>query len=378
MDFKHVPGGLEIKNEAKGEFSAVIATYGVVDSDGDITEPGAHQDGQKVVVSPYQHASMGSALPVGTATLKVERDRTIAKGRYFMDMPEGRSAFLAMKHLYEQGIGEWSYGYAVLDAEMGERDGQPVRLLKQLDVFEVSHVLRGAGVGTRTLAAKAATDSRERTVPDTATIEYKAAIRPHGSAVTARPWDGAAVVAGIPAKASVSDLRTMAARVDPDGDPESPKSYQFIHHHGVDGPANVRALISHIAMLNGANGDPGLPEADRKAVYEHLASHLRDADREPPELRPLGDGHLKLHEEAIAALAGVDGYLDSAQRVAARRAERGKALSHINLEALEWVGEDLRRMLAKHAELVRRLRDTPREAAAVEFARYLATRRQSA
>ena len=59
MDTKRL-GHVEIKDEAKGEFSAVIATYGVVDKDGDVTVPGAHKDGQRVVVSPYEHSSMGA------------------------------------------------------------------------------------------------------------------------------------------------------------------------------------------------------------------------------------------------------------------------------------------------------------------------------
>lgn len=380
MDVKRL-GAVEIKDEAKGEFAAVIATYGVIDSDGDVTEPGAHRDGQKVVVSPYQHASMHGALPVGSAVLKTERNRTIAQGHYFMEIPEARSAFLTMKRLHEQGIGEWSYGYDVIDAEMGEMDGRRVRILKQQDVFEVSHVLRGAGVGTRTLTAKNASPGELPDLtkePPVDAVEFKAAIRPHSTPTTARAWDGTAVVTGISDDASVSDLRSVFAWVDSSGDPEAKTNYRFPHHHGVDGPANVRALIAGIAILNGARGGTTIPETDRKAVYEHLASHLRDADREPPELKSSDDSGLKLHEEAISALVGVDEYLASAERVAALRAEKGKQLSQVNFEALDWVGEDLRRMLVKHAELVRRLRDTPREAAAVEFARFTNLKRTRA
>lgn len=384
MDTKRL-GPVEIKDEAKGEFSAVIATYGVIDKDGDVTLPGAHKDGQPVVVSAYNHSVMRGDPPVGTAALSVERNRTVVKGRYFMDIPEARSAFLAMKALHEQGIDEWSYGFDVIDAEMGEKDGRRVRFLKAQDVFESSPVIRGAGIDTRTLTAKTLTDAgfttgevlsiveKERPVE----VEYKAAIRPHSSPVTTREWDAAAVVAGIKADATVTELRSVFAWVDSGGDPEAKTNYKFPHHHGIDGPANVRALITGIAILNGARGGTAIPDADRKAVYDHLARHLKDADREPPELRQK-DGGLKLHEEAIAALVGVGDYLESAERVVALRAEKGKALSRVNLEALDWAGEDLRRMVVKHAELVRRLRDTPREAAAVEYARFLANQRRSA
>jgi hypothetical protein len=49
---------------------------------------------------------------------------------------------------------EWSYGYNVLDGGPGIFDGKRVRELRKLDVFEVSPVLKGAGVGTGTLAIK--------------------------------------------------------------------------------------------------------------------------------------------------------------------------------------------------------------------------------
>lgn len=376
MDTKRL-GHVEIKDEAKGEFSAIIATYGVIDSDGDVTLPGAHQDGQKVVVSPYGHSSMRGELPVGAGVVQTDAKRTVVKGHYFMDIPEARSAFLTMKNLHDRGIGEWSYGYEVIDSEMGEKDGQRVRFLKSQSIFEASHVLRGAGVGTRTLSAKDAetwvAETRERAgqfSKEPTVDEYKAAIKPHGTAVTSRDWDPDAATTNVKDGASIDDLRSVYAYVDPAGDPQSKAAYQFPHHHGVDGPANVRALVVGIAVLNGAHGELPIPEAARKSVYDHLAHHLRHADREPPELRPLG-GELKLHEEAIRATGVVSGYLESAERVAALRAEKGKALSQINMEALDWVGEDLDRMVKQHADLVRRLRDTPREAAALELARFI-------
>ena len=50
------------------------------------------------------------------------------------------------------------------------------------------------------------------------------------------------------------------------------------------GPANVKACISGIGILNGGRGGADIPAADREGVYRHLAMHLRDAGREPPEL----------------------------------------------------------------------------------------------
>jgi hypothetical protein len=51
---------------------------------------------------------------------------------------------------------EWSYGFSVVESENGEFQDQQVRFLKKLQVHEVSPVLLGAGIGTRTLAMKQA------------------------------------------------------------------------------------------------------------------------------------------------------------------------------------------------------------------------------
>lgn len=372
MDTKRL-GRVEIKDSDRGEFSAVIATYGVVDSDGDITEPGAHDDGAIVPVSSYGHGSWSGALPVGKATLRTTKTETIAEGQFFMNTTHGYDTFQTVKEL--GGLGQWSYGYDVLEADSAERDGKRVRILKSQLIHEVSPVLVGAGVNTRTLATKNAGPAQSKEQP--VEVDYKAAIRPHTTGSTARAWDGVAVVDAIPDNATVSDLRSVYAWVDSTGDPEAKTNYRFPHHHGVGGPANIRALVAGIAVLNGARGDTTIPETDRKAVYEHLASHLREADREPPELRAAG-GQLKHHEKAVEVVHAISEYLSNTSGVIALRAQKGKSLSQINTEALEWVGEDLRRLLKEHTALMRRLANTPREVAAEEFVRFIHHQHRSA
>ena len=366
MDTKRL-SQVEIKDAGRGEVRAVFSTLNVKDSDGDVTESNAFDGNGEVPISAYGHASWQGALPVGKGTMREVGDEAVFDGQFFMDTTPGKDTFLTVKALADAGLGEWSYGYDVLEWSKGEFNGDDVRFLKKLKVHEVSPVLVGAGVNTRTLSAKSASVGGGRDA------EFKAAIRPHKSSVTNRVWDGSAVVAAVPDAASVSELRSVYAWVDSSADPESKSSYRFPHHHGIDGPANIRALVAGIAALNGARGGVAIPKGDRDAVYKHLAAHLRDADREPPELRSLDGGPLALHEEAIGVLAGISEYLESAKRVAALRAQKGKSLSQINAEALEWVGEELDRLAIEHKALMRRLEDTPREATAEELVRFLAT-----
>ncbi len=369
-----------------GTASFVVATLNTEDKDGDVTLPGFFGTQHVVMVPSHDW----SHVPIGKGTVSEQGDLAVASVKFNLNIPAAKSWYEAVKFDMDNppALQQYSYGFTTKagGTKTGSHQGRQVRFLRPLDngspgavVHEVSTVMVGAGEGTRTLSVKAdAEDKANETKERPVEVDCKAAaIKSHHASITAQEWDPAGVVAGILDGTSVSDLRTVFAWVDPNEDPEAKASYRFPHHHGVDGPVNIRALVTGIAVLNGATGAKSIPDGHRQAVYDHLAGHLRDADREPPELRA-PDGELKLHEEAIAALAGVGEYLESAERVVALRAEKGKALSRVNLEALGWAGEDLRRMVLKHAELERRLRDTPREAAAVEFARFLANQRRSA
>ena len=334
--FSHV----EIKSEDKGQVTAVFSTFDVIDADGDITVPGAFQEGEQAPISQYGHTSWGGALPVGKARLRTTAKEAILEGQFFMDTTHGRDAFLTVKQLGP--LGQWSYGYRVLDASYGEVDGKQVRYLRKLGVDEFSPVLVGSGVNTRTLATKGLSPDDAGGAP--VGFEYKAAIRPHDTEVSTGAWDAAAAVKGLSEDASVSDLRSMFAWVDPDGDPELKSSYRFPHHSKAGGPANVRACIVGIAALNGARGGASVPDADRKGVYNHLAAHLRDADREPPDLRS-GSGGLKFNDEMSLVLCEVGTLLDRASEVVALRARKGRApLSMGSAELLEWLDVDLRRL----------------------------------
>jgi hypothetical protein len=143
---------LEIKDESKGEVRAIFSTFNAIDSDRDVTRPGAFADGAPVVISSYGHRTWDGELPVGLGTIRQTANEAILEGRFFLDTMAGRDTFTVVKQL--GGLQEWSYGYNVTKESFGEFAGQRVRFIEEVQVFEVSPVLRGAGVGTRTLAVK--------------------------------------------------------------------------------------------------------------------------------------------------------------------------------------------------------------------------------
>jgi len=145
---------VEIKSPDEGQVSAVFSTFNVLDSDNDVTLPGAFEDGAEVVISGYQHTSWGGALPVGKGRIRTTKSEAIMEGQFFLDTTAGRETFTVVKELGPRQ--QWSYGFDIEEADTGTFNGEDVQFLKRLTVFEVSPVLRGAGMNTRTLVAKAA------------------------------------------------------------------------------------------------------------------------------------------------------------------------------------------------------------------------------
>ena len=113
-------------------------------------------------------------------------------------------------------------------------------------------------------------------------------IRSHATDTTEARWNGSRAETNL-GDADERALRKAYAWVDPGADPSTKAAYKFIHHEvgkeGTVGPANVRAAANGVAVLNGARGGADIPASDRKGVYNHLARHLRDAGKEPAELK---------------------------------------------------------------------------------------------
>ena len=115
------------------------------------------------------------------------------------------------------------------------------------------------------------------------------AFRSHSTPTTDAAWDAGANEKRV----RVDEKRSYYSRIygwyDPDGDEGAKSTYKFIHHmvdgDGAPGDANETACSTGIGVLNGGRGGTNIPKADRQGVYDHLARHLRDAGKEPPELK---------------------------------------------------------------------------------------------
>lgn len=148
---------IQYDDSGDGSFTAKIASLGVVDLDFDVTLPGAFKNGQRILVSQWGHSAiLGSAQPAGLGTIRADNQNAYVDGVWF-STDAGQQTRKLVK---EAGpLTEWSHGYKVLAASTDYKElrqyGPAARqLLKSLDVYEASPVLKGAGIGTQTVNAK--------------------------------------------------------------------------------------------------------------------------------------------------------------------------------------------------------------------------------
>jgi hypothetical protein len=98
---------------------------------------------------------------VGKGTVYERGNQAVCEGKFFLDTQGGAETYRTVKGLGE--LQEWSFGFDILDSERTEVNGEKVRVLRALEIFEVSPVLLGAGVGTHTERIK--TEKEALTTP---------------------------------------------------------------------------------------------------------------------------------------------------------------------------------------------------------------------
>ena len=284
MIHKTVIASAKAVDEAEGIVEAYTNTMGVVDADGDIVEPTAFNssiaDNLPIpVLSGHDQGKLvGKVIFAQPRHITGDEYRLFTRMQMNMETEAGRDAF---SNVAGDFVREWSIGFNIPKESDVEQEGRDVstviRRIANLDWVEVSSVIRGSSPSTVTVAAKAS--------PAT---HAKGAIPSHLTAWVEDAWDGGLMRGRI--KGGAAALRAAHAWVDPDGDPELKSSYKYLHHqvgrNGRGGPANIRAVTTALANLNARKA--GIPENDRRGVYNHLARHLREAGRKPSELRSAG------------------------------------------------------------------------------------------
>lgn len=162
MEKKSFETELEFKSDADqtGQFKAVFSWFDVIDKHGDVTLPGAFEDGAKVKIASWGH-DWGS-LPVGRGEIHQDDTKAWVDGKFFLDTEAGLETYKTVKNLGD--LQEWSYGFETIESSDDTKEGQKVRVLKRLKTFEVSPVFIGAGNDTQTLTIKSSAENAEPVV----------------------------------------------------------------------------------------------------------------------------------------------------------------------------------------------------------------------
>lgn len=138
----------------EGRGTAVLARLGVRDKDGDVLVPGLLGGEQQV---PLIQAHDWQVPPFGRAVVRERGDELVADFTLNVATPRGREwAEVLAFDLAHGAIQQWSWGFSILPdgSEIGTHEGERVRLLRRIKLHEVSPVVVGASVGSRTLSLK--------------------------------------------------------------------------------------------------------------------------------------------------------------------------------------------------------------------------------
>lgn len=149
----HETKALAVKQlEEDGSGLAILATLDAIDHDGDTYDPGAFGEQTAKVLDGH----IWGGPPLGKARVYEQGNQALAEFQLNLGTQAGADWHKSLRFDLEQGtpLQEWSFGFRVLDAETETRDGDRVRVLKKLQVYEISPVVLGAGIGTRTVAIK--------------------------------------------------------------------------------------------------------------------------------------------------------------------------------------------------------------------------------
>lgn len=292
-----------------GEITALFSRFNVVDHDGDLTMPGAFEEGAPVRILPahdWRH------YMIGKGAIRANDQVAEMHGVFFLQTSGGRDWYESIKADMDSGspLQEWSYGFDVLDSGETTVEGRRIRLLKRLKVHEVSPVTLGAGINTGTVDVKA-------------------------------EWT----------TAYINDLPDKAfAYIEPGGEKDDegktvPRSLRHFPHHDAEGSPDAPHVRNALARIPQST----LSDAAKSRALSHVRRH---ADGMGIGKTLSDDGYLTFAHEAEHVLADVQALTDRATDVSELRAKEGRTFSSANVSRLTEIADAMMAAAEKLRELL--------------------------
>lgn len=136
------------------------------------------------------------------------------------------------------------------------------------------------------------TDRRKQIDADN--VEEKAVIpyKDLGKEPEDHDWDAGKEVK----EADIDDLKLMCTWYDKEN-ADVKGSYKLPHHTAGNHKAVWHGVAAAMGALLGARGGVNIPDGDRKGVYNHLAKHYKQFDKDVPEFKEYEEDILELEPE---------------------------------------------------------------------------------
>jgi len=212
----------------------------------------------------------------------------------------------ALLQQMEEHIASMAELHTKMENDMGEDDGKAV---SDTDVKAMQgHAQSVDGLCTDMTDMMGGKSASEPTPSTSSVIDPPAPPAPEasksvipykdmGTLPESEGWDGP----GETSKATVEDLKLMCTWFDSEK-AEDKSSYKLPHHKAEGHKAVWRGVAAAMASLLGARGGVGIPEEDRKGVYNHLVKHYKQFDKEAPDYKMVENRILGVLEEELQAL----------------------------------------------------------------------------
>lgn len=157
---------LKFAEGEEGTFTGYGAVFGNVDSYGDVIQKGAFKDTLRDIKKTGHWPAMllqhgmgwGSEdlTPIGVWTDLEEDDKGLKVEGKLADTQRGREVLSLMKMTPRPALTGLSIGYRAKEFVIGTKPNEPARLLKKVDLIEISAVTMPANAQARVSAVKAA------------------------------------------------------------------------------------------------------------------------------------------------------------------------------------------------------------------------------
>ncbi len=293
-------------NEDERTLVAYASTESV-DRDGDIIEVGGWEldNFRKNPVLLWAHNY--DIPPVGKVLWVKQENKALKFKAKFADTQMASEIW----RLYKDGyLNAFSVGFLPLETENEERDGNQIRVFKRQELLEISAVPVPANPealvadiknGRVVIMSKILKKSLDEKLVG-ATYKGVVPFEHYPLLPEDEEWDAGEARrrimewAGGPDKDEIdwAKFRKGFAWYDSE-DYENYGAYKLPHHDVSGGQLKThwRGVAAAMAALLGARGEVDIPDSDKRGVYNHLAKHYEEYEKEPPEFRQYTEEELE-------------------------------------------------------------------------------------